>query len=374
MQRTKRSAAKDGAGAGGSNILRGGKNTYSSRAKLGNWVEEEYRPEINTSNFSESRYKSTAFDQQDGFGGNQEVVFGAALPPPGDAKVDYENVIFPDRTNSASNWETVTQSAHAAPGSRKATEFSTTFKLTGGIGNQGQLDAYREKWTTETDVMRKTRFATENTITQGNAVAKDFKARTLRSLPGAPKVVETIRAKIIERGGEHGIRGIARSFRIMDDSNDKALSFNEFKYGIKDYGLRDISDPDLQTCFNYFDRDGGGVLDFDEFIRGVRGKLNQKRVNLIGLAFDKLDKTGNGTVELNDLQGVYNGTMHPKVLAGEMTEDEVLADFMKQWDTLEADGIVTFEEFCEYYKDVSCSIDDDEYFELMIRNAWKLDE
>merc|ERR1712224_1129323 len=107
------------------------------------------------------------------------------------------------------------------------------------------------------------------------------------------------------------------------------------------------------------DRDGGGVLDFDEFIRGVRGKLNQ---------------TGNGTVELNDLQGVYNGTMHPKVLAGEMTEDEVLADFMKQWDTLEADGIVTFEEFCEYYKDVSCSIDDDEYFELMIRNAWKLDE
>jgi hypothetical protein len=47
----KRSAAKDGAGAGGSNILRGGKNTYSSKAKLDNWVEEEYKPEINVGNF-----------------------------------------------------------------------------------------------------------------------------------------------------------------------------------------------------------------------------------------------------------------------------------------------------------------------------------
>jgi Ca2+-binding EF-hand superfamily protein len=185
-------------------------------------------------------------------------------------------------------------------------------------------------------------------------------------------VVETIRQKIIERGGTHGIRGIARSFRIMDNSNDKSLTFLEFKFGLKDYGLKDIPDKDLQTCFIYFDRDGSQTMNFDEFIRGVRGKLNERRTNLIGLAFDKLDKTGNGVVELNDLQGVYNGSMHPDVMSGEKTEDQVLSEFMEQWDTLEQDGVVTFEEFCDYYKDVSCSIDDDDYFELMIRNAWKI--
>lgn len=36
------------------------------------------------------------------------------------------------------------------------------------------------------------------------------------------------------------------------------------------------------------------------------------------------------------------------------------------------DRDVTFEEFTEYYNNVSCSIDDDRYFELMMKNAWKL--
>jgi len=35
--------------------------------------------------------------------------------------------------------------------------------------------------------------------------------------------------------------------------------------------------------------------------------------------------------------------------------------------------MVTFEEFVSYYENVSCSIDDDQYFEIMMVNAWKLD-
>ena len=45
---------------------------------------------------------------------------------------------------------------------------------------------------------------------------------------------------------------------------------------------------------------------------------------------------------------------------------------MSQWDTQVADGIVTLDEFNEYFRDVSASIDDDAYFELMMKNAWKI--
>jgi hypothetical protein len=41
--------------------------------------------------------------------------------------------------------------------------------------------------------------------------------------------------------------------------------------------------------------------------------------------------------------------------------------------TLKKDGRVSLAEFEDYYKDVSASIDDDDYFELMIRNAWQLE-
>jgi hypothetical protein len=37
-----------------------------------------------------------------------------------------------------------------------------------------------------------------------------------------------------------------------------------------------------------------------------------------------------------------------------------------------ADGKVSLEEFIEYYKNVSCSIDNDDYFALMINNSWNV--
>lgn len=37
------------------------------------------------------------------------------------------------------------------------------------------------------------------------------------------------------------------------------------------------------------------------------------------------------------------------------------------------DRSVYLKEFIEYYNNISCSIDNDEYFDTMIRNAWNLD-
>ena len=36
------------------------------------------------------------------------------------------------------------------------------------------------------------------------------------------------------------------------------------------------------------------------------------------------------------------------------------------------DRQITFDEFVEYYTNISMSIEDDRYFELMITNAWNL--
>ncbi len=45
---------------------------------------------------------------------------------------------------------------------------------------------------------------------------------------------------------------------------------------------------------------------------------------------------------------------------------------MQVWETHKKDGIVTIEEFEDYYKDISASIDNDDYFELMMWNAWHI--
>ena len=37
------------------------------------------------------------------------------------------------------------------------------------------------------------------------------------------------------------------------------------------------------------------------------------------------------------------------------------------------DGKITFDEFCEYYNNISMSIPDDRYFEGMMNSVWNLD-
>jgi hypothetical protein len=65
---------------------------------------------------------------------------------------------------------------------------------------------------------------------------------------------------------------------------------------------------------------------------------------------------------LDDIAQIYDVSEHPDVLDGKKSPEEALREFMTLWDTQEKDGIITPEEFTQYYRDVSASIDKDEYF------------
>lgn len=142
-------------------------------------------------------------------------------------------------------------------------------------------------------------------------------------------------------------------------------------WGLKENG-QDLSSSEFERLFKFFDKNNDGNVDYDEFLRGLRGNLNDRRRSLVHLAFKKLDRTGDGLITVEDLETQYNVEFHPKFKSGEMAKKEIIQDFMKQWDTIDKDGKITIQEFEEYYKDISASIDTDDYFELMIRNAWHI--
>lgn len=90
-------------------------------------------------------------------------------------------------------------------------------------------------------------------------------------------------------------------------------------------------------------------------------------------AFQRMDRTGNGVVTIEDLQGVYRVNKHPRYLSGEMTEAQIFREFLDSFDaSSHKDGQVTFEEFLDYYAGVSASIDTDIYFDCMMRQSWKI--
>lgn len=107
-------------------------------------------------------------------------------------------------------------------------------------------------------------------------------------------------------------------------------------------------------------------MDYDEFIRSLRGPMNQFRKRLVMQAFKKIDKDGGGYVDINDIKGTYNASRHPDVVQGKKTEDEVLLEFLETFEvhhntvnSTAPDHIVTKEEFEEYYNNISASCDND---------------
>lgn len=175
----------------------------------------------------------------------------------------------------------------------------------------------------------------------------------------------------LKRRGSMAIRGIGRVFRILDDNRNRQLDDYELKNGLIDYDIH-LSDEQVRVLISHFDRDNSGTVNFDEFLRALRGDLNATRTGWIRQAYDKLDINKDGLVTLDDIARIYDVSQHPDVIDGKKTPEEAYREFMSLWDTQVADGIVTFDEFCDYYRDVSASIDTDEYFAFMMKQAWKL--
>ena len=212
-----------------------------------------------------------------------------------------------------------------------------------------------------------------------NEIQNNSNKKQFLSQDPVEQIINQIRDKLASRGIS-GVCSIARNFRVIDDNNTQTIDYGEFKKCCKEFDFG-LSDKQIQMAFASFDRDNTGEIDYDEFLRTIRGEMNDFRRNLVNQVFNKLDINGNGEISFDELQAKYNAGNHPEVLSGKKTEEQVLKEFMDTFqDTYnylcgtETDNIITLEEFMEYYENVSMTIDDDEYFEIMINNGWGLNQ
>lgn len=77
-------------------------------------------------------------------------------------------------------------------------------------------------------------------------------------------------------------------------------------------------------------------------------------------------------MKLSDFQEIFDASAHPDAVSGKKTPAQIQREFLAKWFKQDIDSIVTWEEFLDFYRDVSSSVDRDEYFDLLLRNTWKL--
>jgi len=187
---------------------------------------------------------------------------------------------------------------------------------------------------------------------------------------------------ILTQRGYSGIMSMRRTFMIIDENSNKKITFDEFEKLFKKYRY-DLSPEEINNLFNYFDKDGSGFIDYDKFINGICGNLNKFRQYVLKQVFIKLDDDEKGYITVGQMRKEYNPKEHPLVRQGKRTEDEILAEFLdaleyhfnllieKSDDNLDVNDVkVDFDDFCEFYKNISVCIEDDKYFEVMVLSEW----
>ena len=115
---------------------------------------------------------------------------------------------------------------------------------------------------------------------------------SLDSVSASPQdPVERLQAQALSRGAT-GIKGLARSFKIMDDNADHTLTFAEFKKGLRDFGLY-LDDEQVWWCMQFLGG-GGGLLGHDELIAPLGLCQDYRRV------FDRFDTNKDGSLDFDE--------------------------------------------------------------------------
>ena len=189
---------------------------------------------------------------------------------------------------------------------------------------------------------------------------------------------------ILFQRGPRGLMALKRTFMLLDENADKKISFAEFEKMFKRYRFN-LSEIEVKNLFNYFDKDKSGFIDYSEFLNGITGELNDFRKNILKQVFQKLDKNETGFITVKTLRDCYDPKGHPLVRQGKRSEDEILGEFIdileyhfnllneKNEDNVDINEIkIDFDEFCEFYKTISVSVEEDKYFEIMVLSEWDI--
>lgn len=126
----------------------------------------------------------------------------------------------------------------------------------------------------------------------------------------------------------------------------------------------------------YYDIDNDGNITYEEFLRGLRDELSERRLAMVEKAFSIMDRDGSGQITCSDVGHMYDVTAHRDFIEGSKTKEQIIGEFLDSFDGAagNGDGAVTKEEFFDYYTDLGISLPSDDYFVQMMESTWGVSE
>eukprot|EP01007_Sphenomonas_quadrangularis_P002379 NODE_381_length_1567_cov_329.573781_g276_i0.p1 GENE.NODE_381_length_1567_cov_329.573781_g276_i0~~NODE_381_length_1567_cov_329.573781_g276_i0.p1 ORF type:complete len:452 (+),score=85.96 NODE_381_length_1567_cov_329.573781_g276_i0:26-1357(+) len=134
-----------------------------------------------------------------------------------------------------------------------------------------------------------------------------------------------------------------------------------------------LSMDEARTICDEYEDEGTGGIDYNRLLFDLRGDVNGIRQAAMARAFKQLS----GKRDVVDLQAIrrqFQVYKHPLAAKGETTKEQLLTNFLEAFSLKNfPTGIVSIDEFEDFWLDIGSRVPDDRHFDLMMQSAWNLD-
>lgn len=193
--------------------------------------------------------------------------------------------------------------------------------------------------------------------------------RTLPLPATEDTILNEIRASICAKGVDAfwNLRDYIKNIENKMNARGK-MDREDLKAALFDWGL-EIKPRYLDVILDAIDTGKMNLIVTSDFFAMVRGPLSESRETILMDAFLRLDKTQQGEVAVDDIKEYFRGDEHPLVSLGGASESQALEHMIQSYAINgRIPKYINFDTFSEYYGDLSVTIDDDGYFEAIIKS------
>ena len=181
-----------------------------------------------------------------------------------------------------------------------------------------------------------------------------------------------------------GIKSIfyfQRMLYVYDINHTGEISFTNLQNIIQAYNYN-FSTEEIKTLFQFYDKENTGFIKYNYLFMEIFGNMDMMRYTLVKKLFDSFPKNENGSISIDVIKKSFCPIQHYEVVNGKRKTDEVYGEFLELIDIFREyasnlkGGVpkndLTFEEFCDFFGEISLEIQNDYSFSNLIQNCWMI--